>query len=129
MVDLPLERRLALAAAGRTAGLGLLVLFGSRARGAARASSDWDFAYFAAPEADLDGLLLALVTTLDTERVDLTDLARGGALLRYHVARDGVALFEAEPDTFDRFRRQAIAFWCDVEPILRPAYAVRLAAL
>jgi predicted nucleotidyltransferase len=35
------------------AGLELLVLHGSRARGDAREDSDWDFAYLAAAEFDL----------------------------------------------------------------------------
>jgi predicted nucleotidyltransferase len=41
-------------------GLGLLVLYGSRARGGAHERSEWDFGYLAAREFDADGLVARL---------------------------------------------------------------------
>ena len=69
--------------------LRLLVLFGSQARGEARPDSDWDLGYLAGAGFDPDALLLDLVTRLGTDRVDLVDLARAGAQLRFKAAAEG----------------------------------------
>jgi predicted nucleotidyltransferase len=119
----------AAAVARSTSGLKLLVLFGSRARGDNESGADWDFGYLARDEADVPGLLAALVEALGDDRVDLADLGRASGLLRYHAARDGQLLFEATPDAFDRFRLDATRFWCDVAPMLERGYAEVLEAL
>lgn len=104
-------------------GLTLLVLHGSRARGDARADSDWDFAYLADGRFDADALLADLVLALGTDRVDLTRLDGGASgLLRFRVARDGKPLFEAQDGAFARFWFDAVSFWCDAGPILRRGY-------
>jgi len=103
-------------------GLELLVLFGSRARGDSHPGSDWDFGYLAGPSFDPDGLLARLVLLLDTDDVDLADLARANGLLRFRVAAEGRPLFESEPGRFDDFSFWAISFWCDMGPIIREAY-------
>jgi predicted nucleotidyltransferase len=108
--------------AARQPGLKLLVLFGSRARGAAGARADWDFGYLCNEPIDPMAVLAALGEAVHSDRIDLVDLARAGGLLRYRAARDGVAVYEAQPGTFDRFRFEAARFWFDVEPVLRPAY-------
>lgn len=113
----------AVAVARSTAGLELLVLFGSRARGDDRAGADWDVGYLARDDADVPGLLAALVEALGSDRVDLADLGRASGLLRYRAARDGRLLFEATPDGFDRFRLDAVRFWCDVAPLPERGYA------
>lgn len=110
-------------------GLRLLVLFGSRAREDGHATSDWDLGYLAGPDFDADALVLALVTVLRTERIDLVDLARAGALLRYRAARDGRPLFEAVAGAFERFSVEAVTFWCDIAPVLEAGYADVLADL
>jgi predicted nucleotidyltransferase len=116
--------------AARTPGLSLLVLHGSRARGDARPDSDWDVAYLADDASfDPDGLLASLVERLETDRVDLADLARAGALFRHRVAGDGVVIFEHTPGTFDHFWLDAVHTWCDLEPVLTPAYEHLLQAL
>jgi predicted nucleotidyltransferase len=109
-------------AASSARDLSLFVLHGSRARGDAHERSDWDFAYLGGPDFDPDGLLATLVEVLGAERVDLADLSRAGALLRYRVARDGVPIVEHEPGAFTTFRLQAIDAWCDLAPVLEPAY-------
>jgi len=108
-------------------GLELLVLFGSRARGEARHGSDWDFGYLADKRFDPLDLLPPLVTALGTDRIDLVDLRRAGALLRFRAARDGRPIFEARPGRFQEFQLEAADFWCDVEPVLRRAYDALLA--
>jgi predicted nucleotidyltransferase len=115
--------------AAAAAGLRLLVLYGSRARGDAHAHSDWDFAYEGDAGLDVDALLAELVKRLDVDRVDLVDLGRAGALLRYRVARDGELIFERQAGRFGRFRLEAIDTWCDLAPVLEPAYARALDAL
>jgi len=109
-------------AARSIGGLELLVLFGSRARGDARPDSDWDFGYVGSPALDPDELLAALVSAIDTDRIDLVDLTRAGGLLRFRAARDGRPLVQSTTDRFARFWFDAVSFWCDAEPILRPGY-------
>jgi predicted nucleotidyltransferase len=117
------------ALAMRCPGLCLLILHGSRARGEAHAWSDWDFAFEAEPGFDPDALLADLAGHLNADRIDLVDLRRAGALLRYRAARDGVVVVEQEPGRFERFALDAIDTWCDLAPILEPAYRRRLEAL
>ena len=109
--------------------LRLLLLFGSRARGEARERSDWDLGYLADPGLDPDALLLDLVNAFGTDRIDLVDLARAGAQVRFRAAGDGRVLYEAEPELFDKFWIEAVDFWCDAEPVLRAGYAEALARL
>jgi predicted nucleotidyltransferase len=108
--------------ASASAGLRLLVLYGSRARAEAHALSDWDFGYLADPGFDPDALLAVLARALGADRVDLVDLDRAGALLRYRVARDGVLIAERQPRVFEQFWLAAVDTWCDLAPVLLPAY-------
>jgi predicted nucleotidyltransferase len=121
-LELARTRSLAIGAARNHPGLHLLVVHGSRARGDARASSDWDFAYIAEPGFDASLLYADLATALGTDRVDLADLGSVGGLVRYRAARDGTVLVESEPGLFDRFWFDAVSFWCDAGPALRAGY-------
>lgn len=122
-------RRTVAAAADRHPGVVLMVLYGSRARGDARPDSDWDFAYLGQPLVDALQLRLDLADGLRSDAIDLVDLERAGALLRYRVARDGIPLFERVPDAFARFWLDAVRFWCDVAPLVRAGYDATLAEL
>lgn len=115
--------------AAATPGLALLLLFGSRARGDGRPDADWDFGYLADAGADLEGLRGVLVLATGTDRIDLADLDRAGALLRYRAARDGRLIYECAPGTDARFRLAAADFWCDNGPLLQQAYADVLAEI
>lgn len=103
-------------------GLRLLVLFGSRARGDEGASSDWDFGYVGAESLDPDRLLAGLVDAVGSDRLDLVDLTRAGAQLRFRAARDGAPLVDVNGHEFARFWFDAVSFWCDMQPVLRAGY-------
>jgi len=113
--------------AAQAHGLRMLVLYGSRARTDARPDSDWDLGYLADGSFDPGALYVDLSRTLNTDAIDLADLERANGLLRYNVASDGRVLFEASPGEWERFWMAAVTFWCDVEPVLRPAYDAVLA--
>jgi predicted nucleotidyltransferase len=111
-------------------GLRLAVLHGSRARGEAGPASDWDIGVIAADgDPELAALSAALTGFLGTDSVDVVDLGRASALLRYRAARDGVALLEARPGEFEQFQVDATQFWCDAGPVIRAAHEDVLAAL
>lgn len=113
-----------------TAGLHLLVLHGSRSRGDAGPSSDWDMAYLCDdPAFDPAGLAVALTTILGTDSVDVADLATSSALLRFRAARDGIALVEHGAGGFADFQLEATRFWCDAGPVIRAAHDEVLAGL
>ena len=109
--------------------LRLLMLHGSRARADARADSDWDFAYLADSGLDELGLRAALAQTLHTDAVDVVDLARAGAVLRYQTARDGQVIVERKVGDSDRFRLAAIRFWLEIEPVLAESHRAVLEQL
>ena len=109
--------------------LRLLVLFGSQARGEARPGSDWDLGYLGGAGFDPDALLLDLVTRLGTDRVDLVDLARAGAQLRFRAAAEGRVLHESQTGCFEKLWLEAVHFWCDAGPLIRDGYAHVLARL
>jgi len=111
------------AIAAASGGLRLLVLHASRARGDAHAHSDWDFAYRADTSFDPDGLLARLADALKADRIDLVDLDRAGALLRYRAARDGVVCFENATGEFEQFWIDAVSTRCELGPVLERAYA------
>ena len=111
------------------AGLDLLVLYGSRARGDARPNADWDFGYVADGSMDAAGLLAALVEVLGDDDIDLVDLGRASGLLRFRAARDGLLVYESAPGAFDRYRLAAASFWCENAPIFERGYEETLKAL
>lgn len=109
----------------------LAVLHGSRARGDAGPASDWDVGVLGASDRELDLAALAadLSRLLGTDAVDVVDLARASALLRFRAARDGVVLLERPDGTFAAFRLEAIRFWCDAGSVIRAAQDAVLAGL
>lgn len=114
------------------AGVDLFVLFGSRARGEGRSDSDWDFAYRTAGDGarfDPDALQAELVSVLGSDRIDLVDLDRASALLRFRVAAEGSPVYEIEPNAFQDFQIEAASFWCDMASVLDASYSDVLARL
>lgn len=114
----------------RELGVELLVVFGSQARGSARADSDLDvgvmFCWEAGPSLRrLDELAQALQAG---DRLDLVCLNDGGALLLNEVALEGTPRFEIRPGTFERFRLRAFKRYMDTARFRR-FQAERLRAL
>lgn len=113
----------------RRPGVLLAVLHGSRARGDGGPASDWDIGVVTDGGVDLAALTADLASALGTDAVDVVDLGRASALLRYRAARDGVALLERAPDAFLEFRVEATRFWCDAGLVVRAAQERVLADL
>lgn len=114
------------AVAARVEGLELLLLHGSRSRGAAHPGSDWDLGYLG--DIDPADLLDAVASALGTDDVDLVDLARAGALLRFEAGRDGIRLYGTD-EVHLRYVLDATRFWCDAGPVIRRAHDEVLAEL
>ena len=112
----------ALAEAAKGTGIKLLVLFGSRVRGDVHAHSDWDFGYLCEGRCDVELPRDRFMQILATDQIDLVDLSKASALLRFQVASDGKPILEEVPGVFQQFQIEAATFWCDVEPVLRRAY-------
>jgi polymorphic toxin system nucleotidyltransferase-like protein len=125
----PVELRDRLSKDPAAAALQLAVLHGSRARGDAAEGSDWVIGVLADDPPDLPALSAALTEILGTGEVDVVDLNRASALLRYCAARDGIPVLERSSGEFQRFQLAAVAFWCDIETVIRSAHNDVLAAL
>jgi predicted nucleotidyltransferase len=122
-----LARRLSGLPSART--VTLAVLHGSRARGDARPESDWDVGVLTDGPADLAALTADGAAVVGTDAVDVVDLRRASALLRFRAARDGIALIERPPGAFEAFQLDAVEFWCDARPVIRAAQDDVLAEL
>lgn len=101
----------------------LAALFGSRARGRARPTSDVDVgivpdnpALSLRKELDLAATLSAAVG----KEVDVVRLDADNPLLGREVAQHGVCLFEAEPGLFAAYRATAMAQWIDFDELIAP---------
>jgi uncharacterized protein YutE (UPF0331/DUF86 family) len=101
--------------------LRLLLFHGSRARGDAHAVG-LGLRLLADAGFDPGDLTARLAEHLHADRIDLVDLDRAGALLRFRAARDGFVVAERAPGEFERFWLAAVDTWCDLAPVLKPAY-------
>lgn len=99
--------------------LKLLVLCGSRARGEADPSSDWDFAFLSQPDRSIEhkpfsfpgsDLLNTLCNLLQVseEAIDLVDLSTCSEIVDHFVARDGQVIDERTPEEFAQFQQNAL---------------------
>ncbi len=116
---LPLDalRALAEERAGRMLGLRLVVLFGSVARGVARADSDADLAVLGGDSWSALELGSALAALLGREP-HVVDLASASELLRFEVASAGIPLYEAERYAWARFQADAALDYFDLAPVI-----------
>lgn len=116
-------------AAEQYSGLKLLVLHGSRSRQQEHEGSDWDLGYLADTTLDPGELRATLTQALTTDAVDVADLSRTSALLRFRAASEGRCIFERTPGAFEAFVLEATLFWCDAGPVIRRAQAAVLSDL
>jgi uncharacterized protein len=103
-----------------TYGIELAVLFGSRARGTARNTSDVDIALITKPRItirDLATLQMHLSETLGV-RADLVDMVGAPPLLLKQIATEGILLHEKEPGVFSTARVHALMRYYDEKPLL-----------
>jgi predicted nucleotidyltransferase len=111
----------------------LAVLFGSRASGTPRPSSDYDIGMLPRdPELSLaDELRLgSALSGLVAHEVDLVRLDRDNPLLGREIAMNGICLYEAELGAFTAYRAAAVSRWLDFDETIRPhrnAFLRRLA--
>jgi predicted nucleotidyltransferase len=101
----------------------LAVLFGSRARGTARPSSDYDIGILPRDanislRAELE--LSAALSIIAEGEVDLVRLDTDDPLLGREVAVHGICLFEAEPGVFAAYRALAASRWIDFDETIAP---------
>ncbi len=100
----------------------LAVLFGSRATGKARDSSDFDVGILPASALTLQAEL-ELATALSAavgREVDLVRLDTADPLVGREVAQTGLCLLESEPGEFAAFRAAAMSRWADFEETIAP---------
>lgn len=128
MIDREVERRLR-ESATRLAGLRLLIVHGSVARSEQRPGSDLDLGYLAGGGFDPGAAHAALTAAAGRDDLDLVDLRRASAVLRFRAARDGVVLFEREPEAFLDFAEEAVRFYTDAGWVLARARREVLEAL
>ena len=102
--------------------LALLVLYGSRARGVARPDSDWDFGFLAADGFDVESFRGALVRMVQCDDIDLVDLRRASAQLRYRAAGEAVVIVD-RGGAFEAFWLAAVSYWLDMQDVIRAEYA------
>jgi len=100
--------------------LQMLVLFGSRATGKAKETSDWDFAALYDEEmrhaiinSGKHGLLniyshLTNIFDLPTELVEVVRLNECSKSIAHVVARDGLLIYERDIGEFERFRFKSL---------------------
>ena len=117
----------ALSSLAATFDLGLVVHFGSRARGEARPDSDFDLGLLHREgrrlrHAELRDLHVALSSWLGAE-ADVTDLSSSDAILRYEVAAAGRPLFEVQPDAWTDFAARALIDHDDIAPFIKACVA------
>jgi len=110
------------AALAASSNLRLAVLFGSRATGRARESSDFDVGILpVAPLTLREELALAVALSAAVGReVDVVRLDTADPLVGREVAQTGVCLLESEPGAFAAFRATAMSHWADFEETIAP---------
>jgi predicted nucleotidyltransferase len=96
----------------------LAVLFGSRARGQAGPSSDWDVGLVLSKPVDLFLWMSELASVMGAE-VDLVDLRRAPPLLAHRAATQGKVLLDRSGHEFASFVSLALRKYWDTEKFRR----------
>ncbi|HYV43564.1 MAG TPA: nucleotidyltransferase domain-containing protein [Myxococcaceae bacterium] len=96
----------------------LAVLFGSRAKGVARAESDWDVGLIVSAPVDWFAWMAELGSIVGG-RVDLVDLARAPPLLAHRAATEGKVLLDRSGHEFASFASLALRKYWDTAKFRR----------
>ena len=109
-------------------GVVALYLFGSRARGEERPTSDYDYAVLTREGGHRKGgpLYMALYDllaeisprTLANDVIDIVFLEDAPLELRFHVVRYGQVLYDADPAARLEFETRTTLLYCDFRPLL-----------
>lgn len=95
----------------------LLVIFGSVALGRARGDSDVDVGILGGAFCEQQAIGADIGGQLGRE-AHVVDLAAASDWLRFQVARDGVLIFQAEPDGWALFKARAMLDYWDLAPTI-----------
>ena len=109
--------------------LQFLSIFASRGIGEVHEHSDWDFGFIGDEGINLPSLLNDLVIHLGTEQIDLVDVSKISANMRFISAQSGKLIFEREEGLYDKFWLQAVHFWSKFGPMYRAEYKYFLNSL
>lgn len=105
-------------------------LFGSTARGEAKAGSDLDLALSPFVDSPESRRVVEVALLAATRRaIDFVYVDAAPPLLKMEVARDGRLLHEREAGAWADFRARAIVTWADAAPVLRRMWSGGLRAL
>ncbi len=98
----------------------VLVLFGSRVAGSARADSDVDVAIgLSGRSAEIRRAVDVAFARAVDQPVDISFLDTAPSQLRFEMARSGVLLFERTHGAWTRERARAMVDWWDWAPLAR----------
>lgn len=102
-------------------GISLLVLFGSKARGDSRLSSDADVAYLSdAPLSLMDEARLVGELSAAMQRpVDLVNIALASPLLEYNIFKDGKPLYEKDRGLFEDYLARSLRIYEETKPLFQ----------
>ncbi len=109
----PDEIRKKLAPLFEEVGLQLVLIFGSAVSGALHRESDIDLAFLFDRPIDILGLTNRVIRLLHSDRVDVVDLRRAGALLTFSVAKTGKVLYEGSGGAYYQFCSLAFRKYLD----------------
>jgi predicted nucleotidyltransferase len=132
--DVPSNREALIETLQRTAEalptVDVLVLFGSRAGGSARANSDVDLAIgLSARGVEIRRAIEVSFARAVHTPVDVSFLDTAPSQLRFELARSGVLVFERTPGAWARERARAMMDWWDWAPLARRIHARAVARL
>jgi len=101
-------------------GLGLVLLFGSQAKGEARKDSDVDIAILAPkklPEQDMVYLNFEFTNILPTDRVDLVDIHGAPPLLMKQIADSAKVIYQRTSQEYPNFLVYTDRLYAEAKPL------------
>ncbi|MBI4333736.1 MAG: nucleotidyltransferase domain-containing protein [Chloroflexi bacterium] len=100
--------------------LRLLLLFGSRAEGESHSESDFDVAYLANRDLNLEQearLIIELAPVFKSENIDLVNLRRAPPLLFYAIMNKCQVMYEKDPLIFATMRAYSFKKYVETKPL------------